>query len=72
MVLTIFLGMAADVPPSGDERLMAIFADIEKAYPSTVRDVCFESLKVLGVPDRVLHLLESLQSLALYRIRGKE
>ncbi|CAK0865883.1 unnamed protein product, partial [Prorocentrum cordatum] len=72
MVLTILLEMAADAPPSDDERLMAIFADIEKAYPSTVRDVCFESLKVLGVPDRALHLLESLQSLALYRIGGKE
>eukprot|EP00959_Pyramimonas_sp_CCMP1952_P058826 1228675-Pyramimonas_sp.AAC.1 len=64
MVLTILLEMAADVSPSDDERLIAIFADIEKAYPSTVRDVCFESLKVLGVPGRALHLLESLQSLA--------
>ena len=51
LILTLLLEMAAEaVCDQNVDRMMAIFADIEKAYPSTVRDVCFKTLRRLGQP----------------------
>ena len=55
-----------------DDPVVALMADIKKAYPSVVRSAMFKITRRCGLPERLCRIIEGLHTMTNYSIRSKQ
>jgi hypothetical protein len=62
---------AQHFPDISQDSLVWVLVDIKKAYPNVPREFCWGCLAKLGVPSKMVQILDILHSSTQYTVRTK-